>query len=370
MAELKFEHIYKVYDGGKAAVSDFCLDVADGEFVVIVGPSGCGKTTTLRMVAGLEKITRGKLYIDGELANAVKPDKRGAAMVFQGNALFPQMTVYDNMAFGLSVKKTDKAETDRRVRAAAEVLGISDVLTSRPSEISGGQCRRAALGRALVDAPRVFLLDEPLSGLDAQLRAEMRGEILRLHRAAGTTFIYVTHDQAEAMTMGTRIVVMRDGKIQQADAPDAVYERPANKFTAGFLGSPQMNFFSGRLQNNGAELEVVIDGAPSVAKLKQGFFGTAGDECAASETPLTFGFRPNAISTVRADKKLDIAMNLTISYSENLGSERYVYGDINGTRAVFKARDGENYRGGEDITVYLDLARAHVFDAQTEDSII
>ncbi|MBR2181200.1 MAG: ATP-binding cassette domain-containing protein, partial [Oscillospiraceae bacterium] len=247
MSSVKLNHVYKRFDGGVTAVSDFCIDIADKEFVILVGPSGCGKSTTLRMIAGLEEISEGELLIDDKLCNDVPPKDRDIAMVFQNYALYPHMTVFDNMAFGLKLRKTPKDEIKRRVEEAAKILEIDYLLDRKPKALSGGQRQRVALGRAIVRNPKVFLLDEPLSNLDAKLRSAMRAEISRLHERLGTTFIYVTHDQVEAMTMGTRIVVMKDGFIQQIDAPNVLYNEPANLFVATFMGSPVMNTFEGKL---------------------------------------------------------------------------------------------------------------------------
>ena len=242
MANVSLRHVYKIYDGGVTAVTDFNLEIDDKEFIILVGPSGCGKSTTLRMIAGLEDISKGELYIGDKLANDVAPKDRDIAMVFQNYALYPHMSVYDNMAFGLKLRKTPKEEIKRRVEEAARILGIEQYLDRKPKALSGGQRQRVALGRAIVRDPKVFLLDEPLSNLDAKLRAQMRTEISKLYQRLGTTFIYVTHDQTEAMTMGTRIVVMKDGFIQQVDTPQNLYDMPCNEFVAGFIGSPQMNF--------------------------------------------------------------------------------------------------------------------------------
>ena len=242
MANLSLKHIYKVYPGDVTAVKDFNLEIADKEFIVFVGPSGCGKSTTLRMIAGLEEISKGELYIGDRLVNEVEPKERDIAMVFQSYALYPHMTVYDNMAFGLKLRKVPKDEIDKKVKDAAKILDIEHLLDRKPKALSGGQRQRVALGRAIVREPKVFLMDEPLSNLDAKLRVQMRTEIAKLHQRLQTTFIYVTHDQVEAMTMGTRIVVMKDGIVQQVDSPQEIYNNPANIFVAGFIGSPQMNF--------------------------------------------------------------------------------------------------------------------------------
>ena len=241
MANVSLRHIYKIYDGGVTAVTDFNLEIADKEFIILVGPSGCGKSTTLRMIAGLEDISKGELYIGDMLANDVAPKDRDIAMVFQNYALYPHMTVYDNMAFGLKLRKTPKDEIKRRVEEAARILGIEQYLDRKPKALSGGQRQRVAMGRAIVRSPKVFLMDEPLSNLDAKLRVQMRVEISKLHQRLQTTIIYVTHDQTEAMTLGTRIVVLKDGIIQQVDTPQNLYNTPNNIFVAGFIGSPQMN---------------------------------------------------------------------------------------------------------------------------------
>ena len=253
MASLSLKNIYKIYDGGVTAVTDFNLEIADKEFIILVGPSGCGKSTTLRMIAGLEEISKGELYIGDTLANDVAPKDRDIAMVFQNYALYPHMTVFDNMAFGLKLRKTPKDEIKRRVEEAARTLDISHLLDRKPKALSGGQRQRVALGRAIVRDPKVFLLDEPLSNLDAKLRAQMRTEISKLHKRLGTTFIYVTHDQTEAMTMGDRIVVMKDGFIQQVDTPQNLYDYPCNIFVAGFMGSPQMNFIDATIAKSGSD---------------------------------------------------------------------------------------------------------------------
>lgn len=259
MASVQLKNICKEYQSGVKAVSDFNLDIQDKEFIVFVGPSGCGKSTTLRMIAGLEDITSGEIYIDGRLVNDVVPKDRDIAMVFQNYALYPHMTVYDNMAFGLKLRKMPKDQIDERVKEAARILGISQFLSRKPKALSGGQKQRVALGRAIVREPKVFLLDEPLSNLDAKLRGQMRTEITKLHNRLATTFIYVTHDQIEAMTMGTRIVVMKDGLMQQVDTPQNLYDYPVNQFVAGFIGTPQMNFFDAYLEINGKKVSVIFD---------------------------------------------------------------------------------------------------------------
>ena len=259
MASLSFQHVYKKYDGGVVAVSDFNLEVADKEFVILVGPSGCGKSTTLRMLAGLEDISEGEIYIEDRLINDVLPKDRDIAMVFQNYALYPHMTVKDNMAFSLKLKKMPKEEINRRVSEAAKILEIEHLLDRKPKALSGGQRQRVALGRAIVRDPKVFLMDEPLSNLDAKLRVQMRVEITKLHHRLKTTFIYVTHDQTEAMTMGTRIVVMKDGFIQQVDSPTELYDNPVNTFVAGFIGMPPMNFINATINVEGSDVYISFE---------------------------------------------------------------------------------------------------------------
>ena len=268
MANVSLRHIYKVYDGGVTAVSDFNLEIEDKEFIILVGPSGCGKSTTLRMIAGLEDISKGELYIGDVLSNDIAPKDRDIAMVFQNYALYPHMTVYDNMAFGLKLRKTPKEETRRRVEEAARILDIAHLLDRKPKALSGGQRQRVALGRAMVRNPAVFLLDEPLSNLDAKLRTEMRAQISKLHRELQTTFVYVTHDQTEAMTMADRIVVMKDGIIQQVDTPENLYAYPCNMFVAGFIGSPEMNMINGTITKKDGAFYFEYDGT-SLRKIKQ-----------------------------------------------------------------------------------------------------
>ena len=258
MANLSLKHIYKVYPNGAKAVNDFNMQIDDKEFIVFVGPSGCGKSTTLRMIAGLEEITAGELKIGDVVVNGMEPKDRDIAMVFQNYALYPHMTIYENIAFGLRTRKVPKEEIDKRVTEAAETLGITEYLKRKPKEMSGGQRQRVALGRAIVREPKVMLLDEPLSNLDAKLRTQMRSEIIKLHKKLNTTFIYVTHDQVEAMTMGTRIVVMKDGFVKQIDTPKNLYKYPSNKFVAGFIGTPQMNFFQGTLKKDGDKVHIEL----------------------------------------------------------------------------------------------------------------
>ena len=332
MSGLVLKHINKVYPGGNQAVFDFCLEIRDKEFMVFVGPSGCGKSTTLRMIAGLEEISSGELYIDGKLVNDVVPKDRDIAMVFQNYALYPHMSVYDNMAFGLKLRKVPKEVIDQRVKEAAAILGITDYLSRKPKALSGGQRQRVALGRTIVREPKVFLLDEPLSNLDAKLRAQMRTEISKLHVRLGTTFIYVTHDQIEAMTMGTRIVVMKDGFMQQVDTPQNLYDYPINLFVAGFIGTPQMNFFKdSTITQEGDKTYVNIIGGNKIAlpesvvsKIKN------FDQYVNTGKTVTLGVRPedihedqNFIST-----SPETVVTAKLEVIEKLGAEMQIYCDL------------------------------------------
>ena len=364
MANIVLKNIYKVYDGGVRAVSDFNLDIGDKEFVVFVGPSGCGKSTTLRMIAGLEEITAGSLFMDGVLVNDIEPKDRNIAMVFQNYALYPHMTVYQNMSFGLRIHKMPADEIDRRVKMAAEILGIEDLLSRKPKALSGGQRQRVALGRAIVREPAVFLLDEPLSNLDAKLRVQMRAEITKLHHRLATTFIYVTHDQTEAMTMGTRIVVMKDGFIQQADTPTVLYEEPINAFVATFLGSPQMNMINTVLAPNGNSMSVDVGGAtilfPEI-KRKQ-LIG--GDDVFGE---VIFGIRPENITISQTD-----GVPATIELVEHLGRETIVYCKIADREENIIASVPSNHglKRGMDVFLQFDMLKAHLFNRTTEQTIM
>ena len=368
MAKVKLENVYKVYEGGVRAVNDFNLDIPDKEFVVFVGPSGCGKSTTLRMIAGLEEITQGKLYIDDEVMNDVESKNRDIAMVFQNYALYPHMTVFQNMAFGLKLRHTPKEEIEKRVKNAAEILEISELLTRKPKALSGGQRQRVALGRAIVREPKVFLLDEPLSNLDAKLRVQMRSEITKLHEKLKTTFIYVTHDQTEAMTMGSRIVVMKDGFIQQVDSPVALYNDPANLFVATFLGSPQMNILNAKLGKDGGVLTATLIDAEAKPTLKFSNLKTKeliNDSYIGKE--VKFGIRPEAI---KVDEKGNIEG--IIDVVEQLGDETLYYCQIPGingnviVKAPFKGR----VKTKEKIRLTFDMEAAYLFDKDTTNSIL
>ena len=370
MASLSLRNIYKVYPGDVVAVSDFNLEIADKEFIVLVGPSGCGKSTTLRMVAGLEEISDGELYIDERLVNDVPPKDRDIAMVFQSYALYPHMTVYNNMAFGLKLRKIPKAEIDRRVQEAAKILGIENLLYRKPAALSGGQRQRVALGRAIVREPKVFLMDEPLSNLDAKLRVQTRSEITKLHKRLQTTFIYVTHDQTEAMTMGSRIVVMKDGFIQQVDTPQNLYDHPANLFVGCFIGTPQMNVFKVKLEKRGSEVYAVFGKnavhipAGKVQRLKGDYIGKE----------VLMGIRPENIndSAVFTSAYPDACIDVHVEMTELMGSETYLYLTTDGKEGNFIARvdPRTNSVGGDDISVGFDVNRLHFFDAETEKTIL
>ena len=368
MANITLTNIQKVYAGDVTAVHHFSLEIEDREFIVLVGPSGCGKSTTLRMIAGLEEITAGELFIGGRKVNDIPPKDRDIAMVFQNYALYPHMTVYKNMAFSLKLRGFARDEIDSRVFDAARILGIEHLLDRKPKALSGGERQRVALGRAMVRNPAVFLLDEPLSNLDAKLRASMRTELIKLHRRLETTFIYVTHDQTEAMTMGDRIVIMKDGFIQQTDTPQNLYDRPCNTFVAGFIGSPQMNFMTGILENNESECHVLVNGD----KIPVG----AGMECGNAEDfsgkSVTVGIRPEDIY---ADGPLSgdetkYVISATVEVSEPMGSEIFLYLNYQDTRLTARVPPRAVYRPGDRINVGLDITRLHLFDPQTGRAIM
>ena len=376
MAGLSLRHIYKKYPGGVTAVSDFCLEVEDKEFIIFVGPSGCGKSTTLRMIAGLEEITEGELYIGDRLVNDIAPKDRDIAMVFQNYALYPHMSVYDNMAFGLKLRKVPKTEIKRRVEEAARILDISHLLERKPKALSGGQKQRVALGRAIVRNPQVFLLDEPLSNLDAKLRASMRTELTKLHKSVGTTFVYVTHDQVEAMTMATRIVVMKDGLIQQVDTPQNLYDLPVNKFVAGFIGTPQMNFIDALLTKEGDDLYLKVGNA-SLKLPKEKANNPALKEYIGQT--VIMGIRPESISDDEeaVAQSKDGVIDCTVEVTELMGAEIYLYLSFEGIEHAIE--EGKNViarvsarslsRSGDNIKVSFDMSRVHIFDKDTEKCI-
>ena len=366
MADVTLRHVYKVYEGSVRAVNDFDLHIKDKEFVVFVGPSGCGKSTTLRMIAGLEEITAGQLYIDGELMNEVEPKNRDIAMVFQSYALYPHMTVYENMAFGLKLRHTPKDEIDRRVKAAAEILEISELLSRKPKALSGGQRQRVALGRTIVRHPKVFLLDEPLSNLDAKLRVSMRSEITKLHEKLETTFIYVTHDQTEAMTMGNRIVVMKDGFIQQADTPITLFEDPCNLFVATFLGSPQMNIVDAELFMDGKELKAKLNGQDDMVVT---FPDIKAKQLASKKyigQKVLLGIRPEHVIPNQGDLKA------YIDVVEHLGDESILYCKMENRKEQFiiKIPFNSKIHANEETKVEFNMDHVYLFDAETHKAIM
>ncbi len=373
MASLSLRHINKRYPGGFHAVKDVNLEIIDKEFIILVGPSGCGKSTTLRMIAGLEEISDGELYIGDRLVNDIAPKDRDIAMVFQNYALYPHMTVYDNMAFGLKLRKVPKNEIDAKVKEAAKILDLTHLLDRKPKAMSGGQRQRVALGRALVRSPKVFLLDEPLSNLDAKLRAQMRTEIAKLHLKLGTTFIYVTHDQTEAMTMGDRIVVMKDGIIQQTDTPQALYERPCNKFVAGFLGSPQMNFIDAVLKKTISKYVVEFGSAMNrftVEIPESKVIPAILDKYVDKE--VTLGIRPESVH----DEEMYLSNATTgiitcnVDITEMMGAETYLYLTCEGTPLTARVSPRSTAKTGDTIKVAIDPNRMHLFDKDTEETII
>ena len=370
MASLSFQHVYKKYEGGVVAVSDFNLEVADKEFVILVGPSGCGKSTTLRMLAGLENISEGEIYIEDRLINDVLPKDRDIAMVFQNYALYPHMTVYDNMAFALKLRKMSKAEIKRRVTEAAKILEIEHLLQRKPKALSGGQRQRVALGRAIVRDPKVFLMDEPLSNLDAKLRVQMRVEITKLHHRLKTTFVYVTHDQTEAMTMGTRIVVMKDGFIQQVDSPTELYDNPVNTFVAGFIGMPPMNFIEGLIAVEGSDVYVTFENIS--VKLPERY---AVEEVMERDgQQVIFGVRPEALTdeTTFVSDHPEASFVADVDVVELLGAETYLYVTVNGSLPLTCRVDPTTSQSvvGESVDLAIDTNRVHLFDKDTEQSII
>lgn len=372
MANLTFKHIDKVYEGGVRAVCDFNLEIKDKDFVVFVGPSGCGKSTTLRMIAGLEEITAGELFIDGKIVNEIEPMNRDIAMVFQNYALYPHMTVYENMAFGLKLKKMDKKEIDRRVKEAGEILGITDLFTRKPKALSGGQRQRVALGRAIVREPKVFLLDEPLSNLDAKLRVQMRTEITKLHDKLKTTFIYVTHDQTEAMTMGNRIVVMKDGYMQQADTPVALYDSPVNVFVASFLGSPQINLINATLVEMDSEVYASFGDGSAINKIKLPDLKVKQlIDKAYIGKEVILGIRPEDIK-LSDDEVENSSIKAYVDVVEVLGGENIIYTKISGKDDSFIASLSARSRikAGANISLTVDANRVHLFDKESEIRII
>ena len=392
MSTVTLKHVYKVYENAekkkgeeqKPAVSDFCMEIQDKEFIVFVGPSGCGKSTTLRMIAGLEEISDGEIWIDDTLVNDVAPKDRDIAMVFQNYALYPHMTVYDNMAFGLKLRKIQdpvtgqlrkytKQEIDEKVQRAAKILAIEEYLNRKPKALSGGQRQRVALGRTIVRNPKVFLLDEPLSNLDAKLRAAMRSEIIKLHDQLGATFIYVTHDQVEAMTMGTRIVVMKDGFVQQIGAPQELYDHPINTFVAGFIGTPQMNFFEGHITPDGT----ITFANNQRIKLSKEALANFDEKKIGNGLDIVMGIRPGDLKVL--DEENDMSVSARVEVIEALGNETIIYANLDKnaedniekspTSIVASAKLKKNPARKSEIILGLDEEAIHIFDKATERSI-
>jgi multiple sugar transport system ATP-binding protein len=351
MASVTYDHVVKRYTPDVAAVRDFNVEIADKEFMVLVGPSGCGKSTALRMLAGLETITEGRILIGDRVVNGVAAKDRDIAMVFQSYALYPHMSVYDNMAFPLQMKRMPRAEIEKRVRQASGILGLDAFLKRKPRALSGGQRQRVALGRAIVRHPQVFLLDEPLSNLDAKLRAQTRIELQKLHRELETTFIYVTHDQVEAMTMGDRIAIMYDGVLQQVGTPDDIYDHPANLFVAGFIGSPTMNFVPVTVQNGAAKASGFEVALPQPVESRKG----------------TLGFRPEALT----DRELNgSAVDMSVDVVERLGSDQFLYGQVGGDTVTARVDPRMKVTPGDRVRLGLDLRSLHFFDAETEKAVL
>lgn len=375
MSEIALRNVCKQFDSEHYGVKDFNLDIHDKEFVIFVGPSGCGKSTTLRIIAGLEEITDGELWIDGEFSNYLEPKERGMSMVFQNYALYPNMTVYGNMAYALKIRKLPKDEIDRKVHEVAKILEIDQLLDRRPAALSGGQKQRVAIGSAIIRKPKAFLMDEPLSNLDAKLRAQMRVELVKLHKQLDTTIIYVTHDQTEAMTLGTKIVVMKDGLIQQVGAPQSIYDNPVNLFVAGFLGSPSMNFFRCTVkaeENNRTAL--LLEDAKTVKKVY--LDGTRGKQIADryNGRHVILGIRPEDIYEFDEAKKLGIEnesvdVDEPVVNREMLGAEVILYFDEQGKTLAVRLSPENQTQVGEKVSLYFDMEKAHVFDPETEENI-
>ncbi|MDB4897421.1 MAG: sugar transporter ATP-binding protein [Firmicutes bacterium] len=360
MAKVSLRHVFKNY-GDVKVVKDFNLEIADKEFIVFVGPSGCGKSTTLRMIAGLEEISDGEVFIGEKLVNHVAPKDRDIAMVFQNYALYPHMNVYENMAFGLKLRKFSKADIDKRVKQAGEILGLSQLLGRKPKELSGGQRQRVALGRAIVRDPAVFLMDEPLSNLDAKLRVQMRTELSKLHQRLQTTTIYVTHDQVEAMTMGDRIVVMKDGIAQQVAPPQELYDRPANVFVAGFIGSPAMNFLKGQIGTDAATFEgagFTVNLPPALAAAAKPYAGK----------PMILGIRPEDVEADPAfvASHAGALVPTRIEVVEPLGSEIFLYLSAGDNQVTARVEPGLRFKANDNITIALHPEKLHLFDPVTE----
>ena len=355
MAKLQLNKVTKIYDRNVYATRDLSFEVNDKEFAVLVGPSGCGKTTALRLIAGLEELTSGKIYIDDRCVNDISPKDRNVAMVFQNYALYPHMNVFDNMAFGLKMRKYPKNEIRKRVNEAAEILGIDDLLKRKPKQLSGGQRQRVAVGRAIVRQPKLFLFDEPLSNLDAKLRVQMRAELSRLHRKIKATIIYVTHDQIEAMTLGQKIIVLKDGEIQQVADPGLLYREPKNSFVAGFIGSPPMNFMTGMIKRKSKS--IIFENADLILKLNSRFAKHIDQE-------IMIGIRPADFSTKKAS-----AIKITIDVVEPLGNEHYIYGRRGKLALSACLPEGEIPHTGELFTLRIDPVKIYKFDAKNKQTL-
>ena len=365
MASLSLQHVEKIYPNGFHAVQDFNLEVEDKEFIIFVGPSGCGKSTTLRMIAGLEDISEGEFKIDGVLMNDVEPKDRDIAMVFQSYALYPHMTVRDNMGFALKLRNVPKEEIDAKVDEVAKILDLEKLLDRKPKALSGGQRQRVAMGRAIVRNPKVFLMDEPLSNLDAKLRVQMRTEIAKLHERLGTTIIYVTHDQTEAMTLGTRIVVMKDGIVQQINTPEHLYNKPCNLFVAGFIGSPQMNFLDAVVEEKGKDVflhigDDVLKMTPDKAAVLKGYNGKT----------VVLGVRPEHFGDGRGKEKDQCTLKCKIEVRELLGAEVFLYGDINGKQCTARVAPEVDLVHGMEATYAVEMDKIQLFDKETELSLL
>ena len=376
MASLSLKNVCKVYPNGFVAVKDFNLEIEDKEFIIFVGPSGCGKSTTLRMIAGLEDITDGELWIDGQLCNYIEPQQRGMSMVFQNYALYPNMTVYGNIAFALKIRKVPKAEIDRQVHEVAKILEIEHLLDRRPSALSGGQKQRVAIGSAIIRQPKAFLMDEPLSNLDAKLRTQMRVELAKLHKKLNTTIIYVTHDQTEAMTLASKIVVMKGGVVQQAAAPAAIYNHPANKFVAGFIGSPSMNFFEAKVSALGEKKNKAVLSFGENQEKMVIIDGPRGEVLARSRNGqhVIMGIRPEDITDYEnavkgGFERSSIGITERITAREMLGSEVFLYFDECDTNYSVRLKPNNTTQPNEKMTFYFNPNKVHIFDCNTEENL-
>ncbi len=360
MATLSIKNLFKSYDQKNFAVKDVNIEIANGEFVVLVGPSGCGKSTILRMIAGLEDITKGEIYIDSILVNEVSPKDRDIAMVFQNYALYPHMSVFENISFGLKLRKFSKEEIKKRVNEASEILGLSDLLNRKPKQLSGGQRQRVALGRAIVRNPKVFLFDEPLSNLDAKLRVQMRTEIAKLHSKLGTTMIYVTHDQTEAMTMGDKIVVLNNGEVQQIDEPITLYNKPVNKFVAGFIGSPAMNFIEGKIINKDKIWFTSTNNEIKINLIEK--FGNGIEQYI--DKNVTLGIRPEDFILSREDGKDLLSINVNVELIEPLGNETYIYFTIENQHMIARIVTDKIIKKDTQLKLQLNKNKIQLFDTE------